>query len=145
VQLIDEMLLRNRPTPVLVYKYVADGPLATIRAEARRRTSTAILEVSHGDLRFVVGPERARVTMGRDPENDIRIEDEVVSHKHAEITGAGDRFMLVDRSTNGTYVHPDNGLVLRVLREELVLTGAGRIVLGVEETSNPILYRISAR
>jgi adenylate cyclase len=144
VQLIDEMLLRNRPTPVLVYKYVADSQLATIRAGATRRASTAVMEVIHDDLLFVVGPERPRVTMGRDPENDVRIEDDVVSHQHAEITIVGDRFILVDRSTNGTYVYPDNGPMLRVLREELVLTGAGRIGLGIEETSRPILYRIAA-
>ena len=144
VQLIDEMLLRNRPTAVLVYKYVADSPLATIRSGATRRASTAVMEVTHGDLLFVVGPERPRVTMGRDTDNDVRIEDHVVSHHHAEIALVGDRFILVDHSTNGTYVHPDNGPMLRVLREELGLTGGGRIGLGIEETSKPILYRIAA-
>ena len=107
VQLIDEMLLRNRPTAVLVYKYVADSQLATIRSGARRRASTAVMEVTHGDRLFVVGPERPRVTMGRDPENDLRIEDHVVSHHHAEIALVGDRFILADRSTNGTYVYPE--------------------------------------
>jgi hypothetical protein len=34
--------------------------------------------------------------------------------------------------------------MLRVLREELVLTGAGRIALGIVETSQQILYRIAA-
>jgi adenylate cyclase len=137
-------LLRNRPTAVLVYKYVADSPLATIRSGATRRASTAVMEVTHGDLLFVVGPERPRVTMGRDTDNDVRIEDHVVSHHHAEIALVGDRFILVDHSTNGTYVYPDNGPMLRVLREELVLTGGGRIGLGIEETSKPILYRIAA-
>lgn len=144
VQLIDQMLLRNRPTAVLVYKYVSDNQRATIRAPARRRASTATMEVTHGDLLLVVGPERPRVSIGRDPDNDICIEDDVVSRTHAEIALRGDRFMLVDRSTNGTYVYADNGPMLRVVREELVLAGAGRIVLGVEETSQPILYRVAA-
>jgi hypothetical protein len=109
VQLIDEMLLRNRPTAVIVYRYVADSRLATIRTAARRRASIAIMEVAYGDLLFVVGPERPRVTMGRDADNDIRIEDDAVSCNHAEITVVGDRFILVDRSTNGTYVYPDSG------------------------------------
>jgi adenylate cyclase len=144
VQLIDEMLLRNRPTAVLVYKDVADSQLATLRSGVTRRASTAVMEVTHGDLLFVVSPERPRVTMGRDPESDLRIEDHVVSHHHAEIALVGDRFILIDRSTNGTYVYPDNGPMVRVLREELVLTGGGRIGLGIEETSKPILYRIAA-
>jgi adenylate cyclase len=144
VRLIDQMLLRNRPTPVLVYKYAPDSPRATIEAVARRRASTATLEVTYGDLLLVVGPERPRVSLGRDPDNDICIEDDVVSRNHAEIALRGDRFMLIDRSTNGTYVHADNGPMLRLVREEIVLASAGRIVLGVEEASQPILYRVVA-
>src|SRR5262245_37988799 len=66
VQLIDEMDLRNRPTAVLVYKYVADNQRATIRARARRRGSPPTMEVIHGDLLFVVSAERPRVSIGRD-------------------------------------------------------------------------------
>jgi len=144
VQLIDQMLLRNRPAEVLVYKYVADNRLANIRGRARRRASTAAMEVRHGDVLLVVGPERPRVSIGRDPANDIRVEGDLVSRHHAEIVLRGDRFVLVDRSTNGTCVYADNGPMLRVVREELVLTGTGRIVLGVEETPQPILYRVAA-
>ena len=144
VQLIDQMLLRNRPTPVLVYKCVRDTHRATVKARARRRPSTATMEVTHGDRLLVVGPERPRVCMGRDAGNDIRIDEDVVSRNHAEIALRGDRFLLVDRSTNGTYVYPDNGPMLRLVREEIVLTGAGRLVLGIAETSQPILYRMVA-
>ena len=143
VQLIDQMLLRNRPTPVLVYKYAPDSQRSTIKAAARRR-AIATVEVTYGDLLLVVGPERPRISLGRDPDNDIPIEDDVVSRHHAEIALHGDRIVLVDRSTNGTYVHADNGPMLRVVREEVVLASAGRIVLGVEETAQPILYRVVA-
>jgi class 3 adenylate cyclase len=143
VHLIDQMFLRNRPTPVNVYKYVVDNPLATIRTSARRRALPATMEVMRGDLLLVVGPERPRVSIGRDAGNDICIDDDAVSRNHAEISLRGDRFMLVDRSTNGTYVHADNGHVLRVVREELVLTGAGHIVLGVEAAIEPIRYRVA--
>lgn len=145
VQLIDQMLLRNRPDAVPVYKYAPDSPLTTIRRRTRRRASAATLELQHGDLLLVIGPKRPRVSIGRDAENDICVEDDAVSRTHAEITLRGDRFMLVDRSTNGTYVYADNGPMLRLVRDELALTGVGRIVLGAEETSHPILYRVAAR
>jgi predicted component of type VI protein secretion system len=103
------------------------------------------LELQHGDLLLVIGPKRPRVSIGRDAENDICVEDDAVSRTHAEITLRGDRFMLVDRSTNGTYVYADNGPMLRLVRDELALTGVGRIVLGAEETSHPILYRVASR
>jgi adenylate cyclase len=145
VQLIDQMLLRNRPTPVLVYKYAPDSQRATKKAVARRRASTATLEVTYGDLLLVVGAERPRISLGRDPDNDICIEDDVVSRNHAEIALRGDRFVLIDRSTNGTYVYADNGPMLRLVREEIVLATAGRIALGIEEASQPILYRVATR
>jgi class 3 adenylate cyclase len=142
VQFIDEMLLRNRPDPVLVYKYVDDHQFATIKT-VPRRASTATMEVTFGELLVVVGRQRPRITLGRDVENDIRIEADVVSRTHAEIALSGDRFVLTDRSTNGTYVYADNGPMLRVVREELVLASAGRIFLGVEETARPIRYRVA--
>jgi adenylate cyclase len=92
----------------------------------------------------VVGPERPRINLGRDPDNDICIEDDVVSRNHAEIVLLGDRFVLIDRSTNGTYVYADNGPMLRLVREEIVLASAGRIVLGVEEMSQSIRYRVAS-
>jgi len=142
LQFIDEMLLRNRPDPVRVYRYRPDDQLATIKATARR-VSTATMEVTFGDLLVVVGRERPRISLGRDPESDIRIDDDVVSRNHAEIALNGDRFVLTDRSTNGTYVYADNGPMLRVVREDLVLASAGRIFLGVEETARPIRYRVA--
>jgi class 3 adenylate cyclase len=145
VQLIDQMLLRNRPEAVPVYKYAPDSPLTTIRTSKRRRTTAATMELQHGDVRLVVGPQRPRISIGRDPDNDICIDDDAVSRSHAEITLRGDRFMLVDRSTNGTYVDADNGPTLRLVRDELALTGMGRIVLGAEEAPHPILYRVAGR
>jgi adenylate cyclase len=145
VQLIDQMLLRNRPTAVSVYKYVPDSIRATMKAGTRRLPVTATMEVTHGERLFVIGPERPRVCMGRDPGNDIRIDEDFVSRQHAEIALHGDRFVLVDRSTNGTYVYADQGPVFRLVREELDLTGAGRIVLGVAEAPAAILYRVTPR
>ena len=140
---IDEMELRNRPDPVMVYKVVADSPLVTIRARAQRPASAGTMHLAYGDRGVLCGPMRPRVTIGRDADNDICIDDEVVSRHHAEIALRGDRFMLVDRSTNGTYVYADSGPMLRLVRDELALTGAGRIALGVDETPHAIFYRLT--
>jgi class 3 adenylate cyclase len=143
VQLIDQMVLRNRPTPVLVYKYAPDHLRLTVKAVARRGAPAATMEVTYGDLLLVVGPERPRISLGRDPDKDICIANDAVSRNHAEIVLRGDRFVLIDHSTNGTYVSADNGPMLRLVREEIVLATTGRIVLGVEETSQPIYYRVA--
>ena len=72
------------------------------------------------------------------------LEHECISRTHAEVLARGERFVLVDRRPNGTYVYVDQGPVLRVLRDELTLAGSGRIVAGVE-LDPPIRFRITAR
>ncbi|MGH3638242.1 MAG: FHA domain-containing protein, partial [Mycobacterium sp.] len=143
-RLIDQVLLRNRPTPVPVYELVREEEDATVSLPVRMRSSSATMEIRHGDRRFVVGPERTRLTIGRHANSDIHVDREQVSRLHVEIILRIDKFLLVDHSTNGTYVFVDDGPMLRVVREELVLSGAGRIVPGVE-TAPPIVYRVSAR
>ena len=80
-------------------------------------------------------------TVGRDPGNDIILRDPKVSRHHAEITLRGDKFLLVDRSTNGTFVYTDAGDSFRVIREELALGGSGRILPG-GKALEPIRYRL---
>jgi pSer/pThr/pTyr-binding forkhead associated (FHA) protein len=45
------------------------------------------------------------VTIGRKPDNDLRIDNLAVSGHHARVTKDGDRFMIEDLgSTNGTFI-----------------------------------------
>ena len=56
------------------------------------------------------------ITIGRGPENVIRLEDPSVSGRHAQMHGSGDAFELKDLdSTNGTRVNgkPITSVVLR--------------------------------
>lgn len=143
-RLIDQLSLRNRPGSVLVYEFVGEQADATVKLGSRlRTTSTTAMEVTYGEQLFVIGPERPRVTIGRHAEHDIHIDHEAVSRHHADVALRGDRFVVVDRSTNGTYIYVDHGPVLRVVREEVALSGSGRIGPGVE-TTPPIRFRITA-
>jgi class 3 adenylate cyclase len=143
MRLIDQLLLRNRPGPILVYEFIGDECDSTVGVGARLRTATAVMEVSYGDALFVLGPERPRLTIGRQAEHDIRIEHEAVSRLQAEVVLRGDKFVLVDHSTNGTYVQLEHGPMLRLIREELALAGSGRIVAGVD-SGPPILFRFAS-
>ena len=144
VRLIDQLTLRNRPGSVLVYEFVGEEVDSTVSLGSRLRTSTAVMEVVFGEQLFVIGPERPRITIGRHVEHDIRIDHEAVSRHHADLALRSDRFVVVDQSTNGTYIHVDRGPVLRVVREEVALSGSGRIVPGIEPTP-PIQFRITAQ
>ena len=49
--------------------------------------------------------------------------------------------LLVDRSTNGTWVLTDGGDTFRVTREEITLAGSGRILPG-RQNLEPLRYRV---
>ena len=143
VRPFDQLTLRNRPGSVLVYELVREEQDATVGAPLRIGASGVTLEIGHGERLFVVGPERPKLTIGRRVGCDIHLEHDMVSRIHAEIALRRDKFVLNDRSRNGTYVYVDNGPVVRVSREEIVLSGSGRLVAGIE-TSAPIRYRLTA-
>ncbi|MGB9578321.1 MAG: FHA domain-containing protein, partial [Halothiobacillaceae bacterium] len=59
-----------------------------------------------------------RVTIGRDPENDIVIPDRRVSRRHAEVVLAGADFVLRDcGSKNGTFVNGERVVQERRLQD----------------------------
>lgn len=68
--------------------------------------------------------------MGRDATSDLVIDAEWVSRNHALIEWKRGRFMLADRSTNGTWVHMGEDEEQFVHRDEMHLRKSGTISLG---------------
>jgi hypothetical protein len=68
--------------------------------------------------------------MGRDATNELVIDAEWVSRNHALIEWKRGRFMLADRSTNGTWVHMGEDEEQFVHRDEMHLRKSGTISLG---------------
>ena len=78
----------------------------------------------------VAGPTRPRVTCGRDASNDIVVGNAKASRVHALIEWRRDRFVVIDQSTNGTWVLDDRGREAGLRREDMALQGSGLIGLG---------------
>ncbi len=74
--------------------------------------------------------ENPTATIGREPLNDLVIVDDHVSRNHCRIERRIDGFVLVDSSTNGTCVTPDNGEETLVKNDALVLRGKGLLFFG---------------
>ncbi|MEO6068389.1 MAG: FHA domain-containing protein [Gemmatimonadales bacterium] len=71
---------------------------------------------------YAIGAGRA--VIGRDAECDVVIESKSVSRKHAEIMGTEKGYLLVDLSTNGTYVNGEKIAGQRVLaRADVIRVG----------------------
>lgn len=139
-RLIDRFALRNRRAALSVYEYIGAADDATVSVPALR-TGSLTMEIVRGRSRHVVSSSHPRLTIGRDATHDICVDHRSVSRLHAELIVRGDKFVLIDRSTNGTYLHMDSGETLRLLREEVALSGRGRIIAGVESGAS-IRYRV---
>ena len=104
--------------------------LPTINWESRQPKPRGRMRLSYQGTEVVVGPEQTHVTLGRSDDNELVIKGNLISRLHSRIEMSRDKFMLVDQSTNGTYVVTSHGAELFVRRDSIQLTGEGVIGLG---------------
>jgi class 3 adenylate cyclase len=129
-RIIDQIALRGRAEPVPVFQFLWRLEDATVSHREAAQAPRSFLSLQIGSQSFVVDDQHPIFRVGRAPDNDLVLVRPVVSRYHAEISLRGGKFMLKDRSTNGTDVHVENGPFLQLRREEIVLVGSGRICFG---------------
>lgn len=80
--------------------------------------------------------------LGRDPANQMVIDNEWVSRNHASIESKLGYFVVTDRSTNGTFIKLGDDEELRLHRDSMQLRKSGAISLGqaIEKDPNSALY-----
>jgi len=94
---------------------------------ARPRAPQGAIVAREGSVRREVPLTADPITVGRDPKNDIVLDDRRVSRRHAEVRLRLGRYTLYDlQSTNGTFV---NGRRIA----EMVLSDDDRITIGGAE------------
>ncbi len=82
------------------------------------------------EQRFVLDASQRSLALGREPGNDIAIDDRRISRQHAIIERRRDKFVLIDNSTNGSFVTVEGYGEIPVRKEEFILHGRGHISLG---------------
>lgn len=83
-----------------------------------------------GDGELVVDERTSSITIGRSDENDVVVEGQLSSRLHARIVIGRSDFVLIDQSTNGTFVQTGDGQQLFVHHDILQLKAEGMIGLG---------------
>lgn len=81
------------------------------------------------DRQLVVNDDHV-LALGSDPATDLTVDGRFTSREHARIERRNQYFVLIDHSTNGTFVQTEDEQVTFVRRGELRLWGAGWIALG---------------
>lgn len=82
------------------------------------------------EQRYEVDADSGPVSLGRDPENQVVIDNLRISRRHAKIDLRRGKFVLTDSSTNGTWVLFDGKSEALLRHEEIALYGRGLITLG---------------
>jgi uncharacterized membrane protein YhaH (DUF805 family) len=96
-----------------------------------------VLTATFQGTSFHVDKTRPVLRMGRGRDNDLVVSDTFASTTHARIECRGDRFYLVDQSSNGTYVGAPGMRDELVAKRETLLFGSGLIGLGRSPATEP--------
>lgn len=144
--------IRGRGEPVSAYdvpwRVDPDLTETTLHVEAPGRAGRWVLKLSYAGETFDVQPE-AEARIGRDRSNDVVVDSPRASRVHARIYARERNFVIVDQSSNGTFVlidGADTEVMLR--REEALLGERGWIGLGypASKHGNHVLrYRVAKR
>lgn len=99
-------------------------------ARSRTVAKTASIVFSLDGKQYSFGGNHPIITVGRDPINDIVINDPKASRQHCKIIHQREGYVLVDLSTNGTYLTPTGGKQLVVKKAMQTLPPSGYISPG---------------
>ena len=131
---IDVATVRGRAGEVALFELLwqpdeATSMVPTLGWESRTQTATRLV-VSFRDTTVEVTDFKKNINMGRADENDLVVKGNLISRIHARIEKRRGRFMLIDQSTNGTFLQSDTGEETFVRRDSTELVGEGIIGLG---------------
>ncbi len=134
---IDVATVRGRLDEVALYELVwqpdeATSMLPTIEWENKDRRASKLL-LNFKDTTVEVSDKRKSINMGRADDNDVVIKGNLISRIHAKIEMRRGKFMVVDQSTNGTFVQDLEGRETLVRRDTAELGKEGTIGLGRAE------------
>lgn len=101
------------------------------------KDSEPTLRLVHQGDQFVLDTAHPSITIGRDEQADIVIQDRLASRMHARIERRRDKFVFVDISSNGSYVIINGEAEIQLRREELLLRESGSISLGHPYKKDP--------
>jgi len=111
-------------------------------ASSREKKQTRRLRLRFQGQEIVVDDGRANIAIGRAEENDVVIKGNLISRLHARIELSRNKFVLIDQSTNGTFVTTREGEEAFVRRDSMQLKGEGLIGFGrVPEAGSALSLR----
>ena len=135
-RLVGKLPIKGKTGTHDIFEYIHEEEEATLVMERpdQELRPLAVLEIACGDTTLAVDENRPALTIGRLPANDLILRYAGISRMHARIEHRKGKFVLVDASSNGTYIHIVGQDVIYLKHDELQLHGEGIICPGRSAT-----------
>lgn len=128
----DCITVKGKSNPTTMYEIVWEQEDVTYMPALNvgRASDAATLRLEYQGQQHCLTAGDKTLWIGRGEQCMLRIDDKIASRLHAEIRYRRGKFVLIDHSTNGTFVRLPNSQEIFLRREELPLLGEGVIAIG---------------
>ncbi len=147
---LGDVKVKGKQNDIEVYEVVWQEDFSNLTLEPDQisqfqQNVKASLILHFRDQEFRMDDDMPTLRIGRITDNDLVVEQALVSRYHAVIELRRGKFFLKDQSRNGIGLKPDQGVEIFIHREEIPLHGQGAISLGQAVSKNEqglILYKL---
>ena len=140
---IDIATVRGRIDEVALFELLwqpeeATSMVPTLEMTSKKKNGMRLV-LTFRDQTVEVNDKRTNINMGRGDDNELVVKGNLISRVHAKIEKRRGKFMLIDQSTNGTFLQTVTGEETFVRRDSIELVGEGIIGLGrVAKAGTPL-------
>ena len=129
---LDAISVKGKQDAVHVYE-VLWGDIEDATQLAGLASSTRLetrLKLKIGERGIDFPADKTTLVLGREKTCDVVVEEKTASRTHARIEHKGLQYILVDESTNGTYVAIEGDREVLLRHDRVLLRGRGKIGFG---------------
>ena len=127
---VDSLTVKGKSQEIGIFELQWESADEMTALSTRPTMAPTKLRLTYGGREFEVAQDQSTVTLGRDTGCDVVVTDKLASRMHARIERRRDKFVLVDQSSNGTYVTVEGEREILLRREELILRNRGHVTFG---------------
>ena len=135
---ITKITAKNISGELELFEVIYEDQNTTMVIDCRQvsRAMSASLHLKRGAETMVIDLHKPMISIGREDFNDMVVRYSWISRTHAYIENRNGVFLLRDKSTNGTFLYPENAAPVYVSKSEHPIAGKGEIVFGREKENN---------
>jgi len=142
----DTSRIKGRQEQTTIYEILWEGEASTqilSGTTSVEKMKSSKLQLAFQEMELALLANMPALTLGRDYSCSIIIEGTLISRQHASIEYRRGKFLMIDKSTNGTYILTEDGRSIYLRREEFPLWGKGKISLGkaiIDEDTQDLIH-----